>query len=227
MGAGNYVVNEVVTQSAIEDLESFVDTHPRVTGYGNQVIFTGDCSNVINSFEATGTIETGESQTCNVINQYFLLVFPEPTTASLTVNKEIYGCNNIETDPITGKVTMDCRLLLNNDPDWIQCDEITPSGRSICDALPENIFDIRVLDDENNQITEPFPGSPTGTTIENLEPGTYTVEEIKDPTNNINQLGANPDLARVCINDFGFTDGGELINLNEDIDYTICFEYED
>lgn len=122
---------------------------------------------------------------------------------------------------------MDCWLLLNNDPDWIQCYEITPSGRSICDTLPENIFDIRVLDDENNQITEPFPGSPTGTTIENLEPGTYTVEEIKDPTNNINQLGANPDLARVCINDFGFTDGGELINLNEDIDYTICFEYED
>jgi hypothetical protein len=145
----------------------------------------------------------------------------------LTVNKEIFGCKDIETDPITGKVSMDCRLLQNNDEGWMKCDEIPPSGRSICDALPENLFDIRVLDDQNIPIADDIVGSELGTTIQNIEPGTYTVNELKNPTSNINQLGENPDLARICINNNDFTDGGELINQNEDLDYNICLEYED
>jgi hypothetical protein len=152
---------------------------------------------------------------------------PTPQTASLTVNKEIFGCKDIETDPITGKVSMDCRLLQNNDEGWMKCDEIPPSGRSICDALPENLFDIRVLDDQNIPIADDIVGSELGTTIQNIEPGTYTVNELKNPTSNINQLGENPDLARICINNNDFTDGGELINQNEDLDYNICLEYED
>jgi hypothetical protein len=152
---------------------------------------------------------------------------PTPTTASLTVNKEIYGCDIVVPQPPLG-ITMDCRSLQNNDDRWIQCDEIPPSGRSFCDALPENIFDIRILDDQNIPITEPFQGSPIGTTIENLEPGTYTVEEIKHPTPD-NQLGESSGGATICMNVARFTDGGQVnIQNEEQISYSpLCFEYEE
>ena len=82
------------------------------------------------------------------------------------------------------------------------------------------------LDDQNDPIAEDIEGSELGTTIQNIEPGTYTVNEIKNPTSNINQLGENPDIARICMNVNDFTDGGELINLNANLDYNICLEYE-
>ena len=81
---------------------------------------------------------------------------PTPTTASLTVNKEIYGCANVF--PLPGPpippllIIMNCTLLQNNDEDWIQCDDSSISETSFCRALPENLFDIRVLDDQNNEI---------------------------------------------------------------------------
>jgi hypothetical protein len=157
-----------------------------------------------------------------------------PITASLTVNKEIYGCANIGPHPAgEGFLLMDCSSLQNsNDPDsgWIQYNDSRISSSSFCRELTENFFDIKVSDDQGNPITEePIVGSPTGTTIENLVPGTYTVEEIKDPTNNINQLAEYPSQANLCIN-AGFTDGGQIIikaNAQINIDYILCIEYED
>jgi hypothetical protein len=150
---------------------------------------------------------------------------PTPTpTASLTVVKEIYGCDNII--PTTPFLFMDCQFLLDNDDRWIQCDDPRISGSSFCRALQENLFDIEVLDNQNNPLRE-FVGSPRGTTIENLEPGTYTVEEIKYPTPADNQLGENSVAASICINGNEFTDGGDLQNEEERIGYTICIEYED
>jgi hypothetical protein len=90
--------------------------------------------------------------------------------------------------------------------------------------LPENIFDIEVLDDQNNPIQQ-FVGSEQGTTIQNLQPGTYTVNEIKH-VNNINQLGVSSNAEEGCIN-AGFPDGGSLANTTTGISYDICFEYED
>ena len=59
---------------------------------------------------------------------------------------------------------------------------------SLCDTpfcmdLNEKIFDIEVLDNQNIPQTDlsSFKGSADGTTIANLEPGTYTVKEIKHP----------------------------------------------
>ena len=212
LGAGQYNVSEA----------GFVPGLAQCAGFegGQQIIgniyacadFSEDCS---------GDISAGESLSCEIENT---VIDTSPATASLTVNKEIYGCEDNETDPITA---MDCRLLLNNDPDWISCNESDISDTSVCEALPENIFDIRVLDDQNDPIAEDIEGSELGTTIQNIEPGTYTVNEIKNPTSNINQLGENPDIARICMNVNDFTDGGELINLNADLDYNICLEYED
>jgi hypothetical protein len=119
---------------------------------------------------------------------------------------------------------MDCRLQ-NNDERWIQCDDSRISDTNFGQELTENLFDIRVLDNQNNALRE-FEGSSTGTTIENLEPGTYTVEEIKHTTPE-NQL-AESDAATGNCRTAGFTDGGGQINIpNEGITYVICFEYEE
>jgi hypothetical protein len=111
LDAGNYVVNEIVTESVIEDAETFQANHPEVVGFGNQVTFIGDCNNLIGSYEATGTISAGESQTCNVINQYFLTILPEPTTATLTVKKQVFGCDDF--DLLPGILAMNCQDLQN------------------------------------------------------------------------------------------------------------------
>lgn len=148
---------------------------------------------------------------------------PTPTTASLTVNKEIYGCDNVFLIPPF--LIMGCTSLQNNDEGWIQCDESPIRDTDFCRELPENLFDIRVLDNQNNLLQQ-FEGSPTGTTIENLEPGTYTVEEIKYPPNTgQNQLLESSAATGIC-RDSGFTDGGQ-IGLTSRIQYIICFEYED
>ena len=62
-------------------------------------------------------------------------------------------------------------------------------------------------------------------TFDNLQPGTYTVEERKHD-DNVNQLGIDGNVEANC-KGLGFTDGGILYNLNAQIEYKICFEYED
>jgi hypothetical protein len=146
---------------------------------------------------------------------------PVPQTASLTVNKEIYGC---ETSP-TGS-TMVCTTLQDDSPEWIQCDDPEISDRLPCQQLTEGLFDIEVLDEQDNQI-EQFEGSVEGTTIENLEPGTYTVNEIVHPVFVTNELVQDDAVQNLCI-DAGFEGGGILTGTNGlSLDYQICFEYED
>lgn len=95
LGTGNYVVNETPTQSVFEDSTTFLDSHPEVLSFRILPIFTGDCTNLIGSLEtATGTIAAGESQTCIGLNQIQIAAFPEPTTATLTVKKQVFGCDN-------------------------------------------------------------------------------------------------------------------------------------
>ena len=85
-------------------------------------------------------------------------------------------------------------------------------------------FDIEVLNDQDIQIQQ-FEGSTEGTTISNLEPGTYTVNEIKH-NSTFDQLGEDPFLKQQCINQ-GFTDGGPLFNSTAIGGYVVCFEYKD
>ena len=99
----------------------------------------------------------------------------EPATATLTVNKEIFGCDNI----IFEGTFMQCGELNNDDPGWLPCIGSSISGTIFCQGLPPNLFDIQVLDEQNTQIQQ-FEGSTAGTTIQNLQPGTYTVNEIKN-----------------------------------------------
>ena len=101
------------------------------------------------------------------------------------------------------------------------------SSTDFCQGLPANLFDIEVLDAQNTQLQQ-FEGSTQGTTIQNLQPGTYTVNEIKHQ-NVANQLLENPIVKDQCVNNQGFDDGGTLLNTNIDPDlaYQICFEYED
>jgi len=147
-----------------------------------------------------------------------------PTTATLTVNKEVFGCNNF----IIGNDVMDCSQMTNTDPAWLSCTGSTISNSPPCLELTANLFDIEVLDNQNSQILPPFEGSAQGTTIENLQPGTYAVNEIKNNQSNINQLGESLNDETTC-GVLGFDDGGTLLNTNADPDlsYTICIEYED
>jgi hypothetical protein len=156
---------------------------------------------------------------CVNVNENAQTKIEEPQTA-LTVKKEIFGCNNIR------PAEMNCEALQNNDPGWLLCTDPVISNSEFCQAISANLFDIEVLDDQNSQI-EQFEGSAQGTTIQNLQPGTYTVNEIKH-TSSEGQLGTENDVTQACTA-AGFTDGGLLITpgTEGDILYTICFEYED
>jgi hypothetical protein len=148
----------------------------------------------------------------------------EPESSSLTVNKEIYGCDNVSGRDQTFGQIMNCQNLQNDSPAWISCDDPTISDTRACQLLPGDYFDINVLDDQNNQRAQ-FQGSAEGTTIENLEPGTYTINEI-EYTGNLNQLGEDPVIDQLC-RTAGFSDGGSIANRINFISYDICFEYED
>jgi hypothetical protein len=142
-----------------------------------------------------------------------------PQTATLTVKKEVFGCNNVDDE------NMGCQTLQNNDEGWLSCTDPTISNSLPCQGLPTNLFDIEVLDNQNNLIQQ-FEGSAQGTTIENLEPGTYIVNETKAPFSTDNQLYEDAFVQQACI-DAGFTGGGALFNSGANIVYQICFEYED
>jgi hypothetical protein len=145
-----------------------------------------------------------------------------PTIASLTVKKQVFGCDNITGGP---DFTMDCDFQ-NNSEEWLDCNNSAISDTIFCQSLPESIFDIEVLDDQNAQIQQ-FEGSEQGTIIQNLEPGTYTVNEIK-VDGNLNQLGIVQEVEDACVNLSGFSDGGDLFNTTSNVFYRfICFEYED
>jgi hypothetical protein len=139
-----------------------------------------------------------------------------PTTASLTVKKQIFGCT-------TDTSAMFCPFGPSS-TSWLDCNNISISDSQFCLDLPENIFDIQVLDDQNTQIQK-FEGSEQGTTIPNIQPGTYTVEEIKIATFTDSQLVENPESEQDCVI-VGFKDGGSLFTPNHRYT-TLCFEYVD
>jgi hypothetical protein len=107
---------------------------------------------------------------------------PTPQTSSLTVKKEVFGCDNINSAPAFAIMICDQGPV---DPEvpWNNCD--LPSlfeFPSICQGLPENLFDIQVLGPQNNLIYEDV-APENGMTFDNLQPGTYTVEERKHDDN--------------------------------------------
>jgi len=148
----------------------------------------------------------------------------EPQTSSLTVKKEIFGCDE------GTSISMNCQDLDSNSQEWLSCNDPTISNTVFCRALPENLFDIEVLD-QANRLGPPITGSQQGTTIPNLEPGIYTINEIKHQSG-INQLVEDADVELSCVND-GFAGGGSLkgsgSSNNDEVlfDFDICFEYED
>lgn len=156
---------------------------------------------------------------CANVNSNDQLNVEPQEPATLTVNKQVFGCATSTTD------LMNCQVLQDGSASWLPCIGSSISGTSFCQGLPENLFDIDVLDDQNTQIQQ-FEGSTAGTTIQNLRPGTYTVNEIKHASN-FDQLGQDPTAQQACTTTAGFDDGGILLNNNADIFYAICFEYED
>jgi hypothetical protein len=179
---------------------------------GNNLVI---CTNF--SQDCSGDISAGENLSCTIDNVVI------DTTATLTVNKEVFGCS------IFSDLSMNCRDLQNNSTRWISCNDASINGTRACQSLNVTSFDIEVLNSQNNRVVEPFEGSAAGTTIQNLQPGNYTINEIESTTSDRDQLGDfSTDCAAV-----GFPDGGTYFNTNPsppsifDLFYTICFEYED
>jgi hypothetical protein len=145
---------------------------------------------------------------------------------SLTVYKEIFGCGNIVDFP--PPLRMSC-FMQNTDPGWLSCTNSAIDSTVFCNSLPANLFVIEVLDDQSNQIQQ-FEGSLQGTTIQNLQTGTYIVNETKVPvgsTTPLDQLLERSDVQETCIG-LGFDGGGVVITRGPNqVGYNICFEYED
>ena len=147
------------------------------------------------------------------------------STAKLTVNKEIYGCENI-----IGDDRIECLTLLNDDAGWMLCDELVNNvqgASTFCNPLDEGDFDIKVSDINENLIDPPgqFEGSIDGTMIMDLEPGTYNVNEIIHISFQ-DQLGESNVSTNSCMTN-NFVDGGAFVDTASNIVYSICFEYED
>ena len=141
---------------------------------------------------------------------------PEPpTTTSLTVKKQVFGCDNIVPLGTFPLEAMDCSDFQNNSlAPWLDCNTNSKISDTIyCLSLPESIFDIEVLDDQNSQIQQ-FEGSEQGTTIPNLQPGTYTVNEIEQSEGNFDNQLADDFTKNVRCSDQEFPDGGLLIRLH-------------
>ncbi|HET7643155.1 MAG TPA: hypothetical protein VFK40_06580 [Nitrososphaeraceae archaeon] len=229
LGAGveGYILTEELANT--EQLEA--DLEASVLFTSTSVDPGSDCGAFIDQegvFQnANASIVSGQSQTCSITNTISIgggTVPPTPpTTASLTVKKQVFGCERF---PAT--TVMDCESEIPNSSDWINCNNNIPIlFNTFCHSLPEDSFDIKVSDDQENQIQR-FKGSENGTSIQNLNPGNYTVNEIKNATSFIDQLGVNADAERDCRED-GFADGGRLDNFTTPIIqyFIICFEYDD
>ena len=182
----------------------------------DEILASIDIDEIVDQITANVQVSLGILETCLGLEP------TPPTTATLTVNKEVFGCNNF----IIGNDVMDCSQMTNTDPAWLPCINSAISNFPPCVELPASIFDIEVLDDQDSQLQQ-FEGSSQGTTIENLQPGDYKVNETQYQTN-INQLGASLNDQTNC-RILGFDDGGSLQSTDADPDllYTICIEYED
>ncbi|HJU59440.1 MAG TPA: hypothetical protein VJ583_06800 [Nitrososphaeraceae archaeon] len=71
LGPGNYVVTETPSSTSINQ---DITTVLQITGVESvgidPPVFTGDCTEVFPGNRATGTIGAGESQTCNIVNNF-------------------------------------------------------------------------------------------------------------------------------------------------------------
>lgn len=153
--------------------------------------------------------------TCTNINNNAQVEHAQQQPGSLTVKKEVFGCES--------QANMDCQDTDIDSPDWVSCDNPDISNTPFCENLPRNFFDIEVLDEQNTQIQQ-FKGSQEGTTIPNLEPGMYSVNEIREDGAGVLNPTEEPQLAD-C-NNGGFPESGQTFI--DGIFYEIiCIAYED
>lgn len=142
--------------------------------------------------------------------------------SSLTVKKQIFGCENITRNDDSDDMV--CIKLGNNSDLWLQCTDPKINNTAFCENLPKRFFDIEILDGQNNQIRQ-FKDSSLQGTVKNIDPGTYIINQVKYQTN-INELGGSNIAIQDC-KSAGFSDGGVLFNQKKPTQYSICIEYED
>jgi hypothetical protein len=151
--AGDYTVSEVLFST------NLLQTELDATSITTNTVFTGDCTeDAPISQSAEGTIDAGESQTCNVENE--IIISGGEVPATLEVVKTI-GCSSQDGKPSNQAV---CEYVLNN-------------------ILPE---DFTLFINGNNPNPNSFEGSSSGTVVK-IGPGDCTITEQLDPAKQ-NQL---------------------------------------
>jgi hypothetical protein len=81
---------------------------------------------------------------------------------------------------------MDCRALDSDSDQWLSCVGPPIDSTAFCKMDNLNLFDREVSDDQNNQV-QTFTGSQQKTTLQDLEPDSDIVNEIRYQKGNLNQ----------------------------------------
>jgi hypothetical protein len=155
--AGDYTVSEVLFSTGP------IQTELDATSIVTDTIFTGDCTeDAPISQSAEGTIDAGESQTCNIENQIIITGGTTPP-AELTVTKLVVCGSNIA-------------------PGTELCQSITTQ-------LMASDYTIEIRNAGDNSLVNSFDGSSSGTEVD-LTPGDYRIIELAKPSaiNTINNI---------------------------------------
>lgn len=125
--SGMYSSNQVFAQENVAEIEAEIEQE-------NKCIINTECKNENELNNQLGiTNITKQAQTTE-----------EPNDSSLTVKKQIFGCDDISGDGGIEEI-MQCQSVENDSPSWLSCNGPTIGGSLSCQNL-QDMFDIEVLD---------------------------------------------------------------------------------
>ncbi len=146
-------------------------------------------------------------------------------STSLTVKKEIFGCEHIiRNDDFD---YMNCTELDKDSNFWLPCTDAKINNTEFCKNLTKNLVDVEVLDKHKNQI-QLFNDTSRRGTIKNIDPNRYIINQVKyvNSSNNQFEFRENDKVSQSCLNR-GFADGGSLYNGKDPTLYKLCIQYDD
>ncbi len=144
---------------------------------------------------------------------------------SLTVKKEIFGCESIMRNDDFDY--MSCTKLDKDSNLWLSCTDSRINITEFCKNLTKNLLDVEIIDENNNQVQK-FNDTSRRSTIKNIDSGKYMINQVKYANNSSNkfEFRENDRVLESCINN-GFSDGGSLFTGKDPTLYKLCIKYND
>ena len=147
LSPGNYIVTETPNTTSInQDITTLLMQFPGVDSVGiDPPVFTGDCTELFPGNRATGTIEAGESQTCNIVNNFVIHV-TDPCEGCFSANNALQAV--IEDQLV--KQTVDFGFVVGSDniiiPSGVDTiEQLCPLLEGHTDVLIDNVISTIVL----------------------------------------------------------------------------------